>query len=167
MSTEQNDSTGADLSGFCHERFASVGEEFARNFADRAELGASVCVVHRGEIVVDLWGGFADHERTKGWQENTLVVVFSCTKGATALCAHLLASTGDLDLDVPVARYWPAFGSHAKESITTRMILTHQGFLDLAPPFRRSTSTILTSWSVAWNKNPLSGGPDDGTAITL
>jgi CubicO group peptidase (beta-lactamase class C family) len=110
-------------------RFASVREEFERNFTDRGEVGASVCVTVDGEPVVDLWGGVADPGTQAPWNEDTLVLVWSCTKGATALCAHILAARGVIDLDAPVARYWPEFAKGGKDAITVRMVLNHQAGL--------------------------------------
>jgi CubicO group peptidase (beta-lactamase class C family) len=115
--------------GTCDAAFAEVQSEFERNFRERDELGASVCVIHEGRTVVDLWGGSADAAGNSPWREDTIVVVFSCTKGATALCAHILASRGELDFDIPVGRYWPEFASHGKSEITVRMLLNHQAGL--------------------------------------
>jgi CubicO group peptidase (beta-lactamase class C family) len=78
---------------------------------------------------VDLWGGVADHRSGRPWQEDTLVVIFSSTKGATALCAHLLAASGQLDWERPVATYWPEFAQAGKEGIPVRYLLTHQSGL--------------------------------------
>jgi CubicO group peptidase (beta-lactamase class C family) len=116
-------------------RFASVREEFERNFAERGEVGASVCVTVDGETVVDLWGGIADPDTQVPWNEDTLVLVWSCTKGATALCAHILAARGVIDLHAPVARYWPEFAKGGKDGITVRMVLNHQA--GLGPPSTR------------------------------
>jgi CubicO group peptidase (beta-lactamase class C family) len=117
------------VQGDCHPHFAAVRDEFERNFHDRGEVGAAVCVTHNGDTVVDLWGGFADRQRTRPWQADTLTLVWSCTKGAVALCAHILVSRGLLDLDAPVARYWPEFARHGKDAITTRLLLSHQAGL--------------------------------------
>src|SRR4051794_8009573 len=97
------------LHGHCTPRFTLVREEFARSFAERGEVGASVCVIHEGQTVVDLWGGIANRSTGQPWQRDTIGLVWSCTKGATAFCAHLLAEHGLLDFDAPVARYWPEF----------------------------------------------------------
>jgi CubicO group peptidase (beta-lactamase class C family) len=115
--------------GTCDPRFAEVREQFERNFSERDELGASVCVIHEGQAVVDLWGGVADPANGSPWQADTLVVVFSCTKAATALCAHILASRGELDLDAPVRKYWPEFAAEGTEGITPRLLLNHQAGL--------------------------------------
>ncbi len=93
--------------------------------AERGEVGASVCLTIGGETVVDLWGGVANPKTAAPWKKDTVCTVFSCTKGATALCAHILASRGKLDLDAPVTGLWPEFGQHGKERVTTRMMLDH------------------------------------------
>lgn len=117
------------VEGYCDERFAEVGEEFRRNFAERGELGASVAVRVAGETVVDLWGGFADENRSLPWEEDTICLVFSCTKGAISLCAHMLAVEGKLDFDAPVGSYWPEFAAAGKEGVLVRHLLTHQAGL--------------------------------------
>jgi len=113
------------VEGICDERFAEVAREFVRGFAERGEVGASVSLTLHGETLVDLWGGVADPATGRAWERDTVSVVFSCTKGATALCAHLLASRGLLDLDAPVAEYWPEFATRGKENATVRMMLDH------------------------------------------
>jgi CubicO group peptidase (beta-lactamase class C family) len=120
---------GAGSEGRCEPAFAAVRREFERNFAARGEVGASLCVSIAGRVVVDLWGGLADPMTGRRWEEDTVVMVWSATKGATALCAHLLVDAGDLDLDAPVARYWPAFAAGGKDGITVRMVLNHQAGL--------------------------------------
>jgi CubicO group peptidase (beta-lactamase class C family) len=116
------------VSGTCDPRFAEVRDEFERNLAERGEVGASVHIVVDGEPVVDLWGGTAalpgGGEGTP-WEADTAVVVYSSTKGATALSAHLLIDRGLLDLDAPVGDYWPEFATNGKESVTVRMMLNH------------------------------------------
>ena len=117
------------IQGACDARFRAVGDEFERNFAERGEVGASVCVILDGRTVVDLWGGFAERHTRRPWEKDTIGLVWSSTKGATALCAHMLVSRGLLDLDRPVAAYWPEFGQAGKGSITVRMLLDHQAGL--------------------------------------
>jgi len=117
------------IHGHVDDRFARVRDAFARNFAERGEIGASFCAIVSGRRVVDLWGGFADPAAERPWAEDTLVMVHSATKGATALCAHVLASRGTLDLDAPVARYWPEFAASGKERIPVRMLLNHRAGL--------------------------------------
>jgi CubicO group peptidase (beta-lactamase class C family) len=117
------------IEGTCEPRFGRVREEFERNFAERGEVGASVCVTLDGEPVVDLWGGQADPTAGRAWDRDTIGHVWSATKGATALCAHVLASRGRLDLNAPVARYWPEFAKNGKESVLVRHLLNHQAGL--------------------------------------
>jgi CubicO group peptidase (beta-lactamase class C family) len=112
--------------GECDPKFRSVRDEFERNFRERGELGASVCITLEGRSVVDLWGGVAERRSGRPWNRDTLVVVWSCTKGAVALCAHIFVSRGLLDLDAPVARYWPEFAEQGKDTITVRRLLDHQ-----------------------------------------
>jgi CubicO group peptidase (beta-lactamase class C family) len=118
-----------DIQGSCDPQFDTVRQEFERNFRDRGEVGASVCVTLRGQIVVNLWGGTARVATGTPWTEDTVSLVFSSTKGATALCAHMLASRGLLDLDAPVAKYWPTFAQAGKTTITVKMLLNHQAGL--------------------------------------
>src|SRR5439155_12789036 len=113
------------IHGRCDPRFAAVRDAFAVNFAAGREVGASFAATVEGEPVVDLWGGYADAATTRPWERDTIVNVFSTTKAMTALCAHLLVDRGQLDLDAPVARYWPGFAQAGKERITTRHLLTH------------------------------------------
>lgn len=118
-----------DLHGTCDARFAPVRAEFARNFAERGEVGASVCVRIDGVPVLDLWGGLADRHANTPWQRDTLGVVWSCTKGAVAACAHRLVEQGRLDLDAPVTRYWPEYGANGKDATTVRHLLDHRAGL--------------------------------------
>lgn len=111
--------------GVCRPGFERVAEAFEKNFKDKGEIGASVCLTVGGETVVDLWGGVADPKTKAPWTRDTVSIVFSCTKGATALCAHVLASRGQLDLDAPVSELWPEFAQHGKDRVTTRMMLDH------------------------------------------
>lgn len=115
--------------GHCDERFTAVRTAFEENFRDRAELGAAVSVMVGGETVVDLWGGWADAARTRPWERDTLVNVWSTTKGPTALCAHILADRGLLDFDAPVAAYWPEFAAAGKEKVLVRHLLSHRAGL--------------------------------------
>ena len=95
-----------DVEGYCDPRFASVAEEFERNFIERGDLGASVVVTLQGETVVDLWGGWATADRATPWKKDTLCVMMSCSKGLIALCAHLLASAGELDFEGSTRPSW-------------------------------------------------------------
>ena len=117
------------VKGTCDRKFQYVRQEFERNFKERGEVGASVCVTVGGETVVDLWGGLANNRTETPWTDETVSIVFSSTKGATAICAHILASRGELDLDAPVAKYWPEFAQSGKENIPVKMLLNHQAGL--------------------------------------
>ncbi|MGV4886005.1 serine hydrolase domain-containing protein [Streptomyces viridosporus] len=115
--------------GHCEPRFAAVRAAFEENFREREELGAAVAVTVDGETVVDLWGGWADAARTRPWERDTPVNVWSTSKGPVALCAHLLADRGLLDLDAPVAAYWPEFAAAGKEKVLVRHLLSHRAGL--------------------------------------
>lgn len=113
------------IEGTYASRWAPVVEAFAANFHERDEVGASLCIVHDGSTVVDVWGGTADQRAGRPWTSDTMSIVHSCTKGATALCAHVLASRGLLDVEAPVAEYWPEFAANGKERASVRMMLDH------------------------------------------
>jgi CubicO group peptidase (beta-lactamase class C family) len=121
------------VQGTCEPAFARVREEFERNFAERGESGASVCVYVDGARVVDLWGGVTDETTRAPWQQDTMNVIFSCTKGLTSLAGHMCVDRGLLDFDQPAARYWPEFGQAGKQEIPVRMLFNHQAGL---PAFR-------------------------------
>ncbi|MEU5317701.1 serine hydrolase domain-containing protein [Streptomyces sp. NPDC021056] len=120
---------GARVQGHCDERFAAVRVAFEENFRERGELGAAVAVTVGGRTVVDLWGGWADAARTRAWERDTLVNVWSTSKGPVALCAHILADRGLLDFDAPVAAYWPEFAAAGKEKVLVRHLLSHRAGL--------------------------------------
>ena len=109
--------------------FGAVLDAFRDNFVRHGDVGAACAVYHRGQCVVDLWGGLADADRGRPWTRDTIVITFSVAKGLTATCINRLAEQGLLDIDLPVAHYWPAFGCNGKESITTRMVLSHRAGL--------------------------------------
>jgi CubicO group peptidase (beta-lactamase class C family) len=117
------------IEGTCDPRFARVREAFTENFGSRRETGASVAIALDGVIVADLWGGWADKARTRPWTRDMIVNVYSTTKGLTAICAHRLAGEGRLDLDAPVANYWPEFAANGKNRITVRHLLNHRAGL--------------------------------------
>jgi CubicO group peptidase (beta-lactamase class C family) len=109
--------------------FEAVRDAFEANFAAGREVGASFAAYHRGRKVVDLWGGMADPDTGRAWEEDTLELVYSSTKGVTAMCANKLAQEGQLDVDVRVTEYWPEFGANGKESITVEHLLSHRAGL--------------------------------------
>ncbi len=117
------------IHGMTHPRFERVRAAFAANFASAADVGASFCATLDGETVVDLWGGFADEQRTRAWERDTIVNVYSTTKTMTALTALLIADRGDLDFDAPVARYWPEFAANGKAGIKVRHLMSHSAGL--------------------------------------
>jgi len=130
--------------GTCDPRFAAVREAFERNFAERGDSGAAVCVYVDGARVVDCWGGHADLARARPWTADTIVSVASTTKGMVALCAHMLAERGKLHLDAPVARYWPEFAAAGKQDIPVRWLLSHRAGL---PAIRRTLpAEALFDW---------------------
>jgi CubicO group peptidase (beta-lactamase class C family) len=134
-----------ELQGQCDARFKRVREIFEASFASGAELGAGLCVYLHGQLVIDLWGGFADPEKTRPWRRDTLTNVYSTTKGITALCAHQLVERGELDLDAPVARYWPEFAQNGKAELPVRMLLSHRaGLPAIAKPLQ---PTDIFNWS--------------------
>jgi len=114
--------------GFVAPGFEPVREEFLRNFEEHGELGAACAIYRQGEKVVDLWGGYRDGRSRAPWEEDTLVLVFSSTKGLSALA--LAHSCGYFDYDAPVAHYWPEFAQNGKEHISIRQLLAHEAGLD-------------------------------------
>jgi CubicO group peptidase (beta-lactamase class C family) len=115
--------------GICEPRFAEVRELFLRSFQIGTEIGAAVAIVLDGKCVVDLWGGHYDPARTREWERDTLVNVYSTTKGMTAICANQLIERGLLDIDAPVARYWPEFAAAGKRDVPVRWLMSHKAGL--------------------------------------
>jgi CubicO group peptidase (beta-lactamase class C family) len=115
----------ADIQGTFEDRFERVAQALSQNLDQGLDVGASVAVALNGEIVVDIWGGYADWARTSPWHQDTLVNVFSTTKTMVALCALILADRGELDFDAPVARYWPEFAQAGKAAVLVRHLLGH------------------------------------------
>ena len=115
--------------GFTHDRFAPVRAAFEANLASGADVGASCCITVKGETVVDLWGGYADEARTRPWEKDTIVNVYSTTKTMMALTALLLADRGELDFDAPVARYWPEFAANGKAGVKVSHLMSHSSGL--------------------------------------
>jgi CubicO group peptidase (beta-lactamase class C family) len=134
----------ARVEGDCAPRFERVRDAFAASFAAGNEVGASFAATVGGEPVVDLWGGFADAARTRPWQRDTIVNVFSTTKAVTALCAHMLVDRGLLELSAPVARYWPEFAQAGKAALPVHLLLSHRaGLAALRAPL---PSEALFDW---------------------
>ncbi len=118
-----------EIHGTTERGFEAVRDAFETNFAKGLEIGASFSAYRRGEKVVDLWAGTADVATGRPWDEDALALVFSTTKGATAMCANKLAQEGALDVDAPVARYWPEFAAGGKADIPVSYLLSHQAGL--------------------------------------
>ena len=132
--------------GTCDPRFANVRALFERCFESNDEIGAAACFVLDGQCVVDLWGGHHDLARKREWQRDTLVNVYSTTKGPVALCAHQLIERGLLDIDAPVANYWPEFAAAGKQGITLRWLLSHKaGLAAVRAPLPRNS---LYDWNL-------------------
>ncbi len=148
----------AEIHGFVRAGFEAVRAAFAENFSRRRELGAACCVYHRGEKVVDLWGGVRNKATGEPWQEDTMVVVYSTTKGLAAMTLAVAHSRGWLDYEERVCRYWPEFAQQGKERITVRQLLAHQaGLFAFDEPVDRSViadpdrlADVLARQKPAW-----------------
>jgi CubicO group peptidase (beta-lactamase class C family) len=134
------------VSGTCDDAFREVRDAFAENFESRDEVGASLCVALAGRVVVDLWGGFADAARTRAWEADTLVNVFSVGKAFAAVCIQRMAGQGRLDWDDRVATHWPEFAAKGKEDVTIRQLLSHQAGLPAVS--RRLPPGAMFDWQV-------------------
>ena len=121
--------SGAGVKGSIAPGFEEVRTEFERNFAERGEIGAAVAAYWRGEKVVDLWGGRRAPGGEAPWNEDTMVIVMSTTKGLAAMTLAIANARGWLDYDAPVARYWPEFAANGKAAITVRELLGHEAGL--------------------------------------
>lgn len=119
----------ADIDGYVAAGFDGVREAFAANFDSHGEVGASFCLYHHGEKVVDLWGGVADPATGRPYEEDTCQLVFSTTKGIVAIAANQLIDEGRLDPDAPVATYWPEFAQAGKDELPVRWLLCHKAGL--------------------------------------
>jgi CubicO group peptidase (beta-lactamase class C family) len=117
------------VSGIVKQGFEAVRQAFVENFERRNELGAACCVYYRGERVVDLWGGIRNQATGEPWEEDTMVIFFSTTKGLSAMAVALAHSRGWLDYDERVCVYWPEFAQQGKDQITVRQLLAHQAGL--------------------------------------
>lgn len=116
------------MQGFVHPDFAEVAARFGRQIAHQNVGGGAVCVYHRGECVVDVWGGDAN-AAGEPWEHDTMALSWSTTKGVASMALHMLADRKMVDYDAPVIRYWPEFGANGKESITVRQVMSHEAGL--------------------------------------
>jgi CubicO group peptidase (beta-lactamase class C family) len=148
MSTDATRTTPrANITGTLEPGFEAVRDAFAYNFERGREIGSALCVHVGGRKVVELYGGSFDRDGTRPYGPDALQLVFSSTKGATAVCANLLAQRGLLDVDAPVAHYWPEFARAGKESMPVRFLLTHQAGLPAVD--RKLTAEELQAWDAA------------------
>jgi CubicO group peptidase (beta-lactamase class C family) len=132
---DQKAGTPPLIEGIAAPEFHDVCREFERNFVERGELGAACAIYHRGQKVVDLWGGERCTSNSLPWTEGTLALVFSVSKGMAAAAIAVAHSRGLFELDEPVAAYWPEFQQHGKSHITVRQLLAHQsGLIALDQP---------------------------------
>ncbi len=139
------DPADVPIGGTCREEFQAVRDAFAENFARRGEIGAAVCLVVHGRVVVDLFGGWTDEARTRPWRSDTLVNYYSVGKAVVALLALRLVDAGLIDLDAPIAAVWPEFAQHAKQGVTLRQALCHRAGV---PAIReRLTNDDLWDWN--------------------
>lgn len=118
-----------ELHGFADEGFGGIADAFAKNFHSAGDVGASTAAYVDGRLVIDLWAGLADSTKDRSWEADTVVGVFSCSKGVIATLVNLLIQEGALDPDEAVARYWPEFAASGKGSVTVRQVLSHQAGL--------------------------------------
>ena len=126
-----------EIHGTCLPEFSGVREVFRDNFEKRGELGAAVAVHEDGELVVDLWGGFQDKDRTVPWKRDTVVCMMSVGKAMAALCVHMLIDRGKIAPSRPVAEYWPEYAANEKGDTTVSTLLAHRAgvvFTEAAPP---------------------------------
>ena len=134
--------TTIEVHGDVDAGYGAVADEFRRKFSERKELGAACAVVRDGNLVVDLWGGYRDKRRRQPWQRDTLVTVWSTTKGMSAAAMAVAHRRGLFDLDARVATYWPEFAQASKEAITVRQLLEHE------PGLALQSGTIATKSSL-------------------
>ena len=114
------------IKGYCDPKFQNVYDAFANSIKSEFETGAALAIEHQGNMIVNLWGGHQDAQKTKAWEENTLVNVFSVTKGVTATCISRLIDQGKLDPDKRVGHYWPEYSCNGKEDTKVSDLLCHR-----------------------------------------
>lgn len=128
------------VAGHASRGFEAVRDAFEENFTRRGELGGACCAYYRGEKIVDLWGGIRNALTGEPWEQDTMVVVHSATKGLAAMTLAVAHSRGWLDYEERVATYWPEFAQNGKQNITVRQLLAHQaGLFAFDEPVDRST----------------------------
>ncbi len=158
-------SADVNIQGRVSRGFEAVRKAFVENFARRRELGGACCVYHRGEKVVDLWGGVRNKQAGEPWQQDTMVLIWSATKGLAAMTLALAHSQGWLDYEQRVCTYWPEFAQHGKEKITVRQLLAHQaGLFAFDEPVDKNTvadldrlAVVLARQKPAWEPGTRQG----------
>src|SRR5579864_5332482 len=153
------------VQGHVSRGFELVREVFIENFARRHELGGACCAYPHGEKVVDLWGGIRNKRTSEPWEQDTMVIVWSATKGLAAMTLAIAHSRGWLDYEAPVCRYWAEFAQQGKEKITVRQLLAHQaGLFAFAEPVDRSVvadldrlAIVLARQKPAWEPGTRQG----------
>jgi CubicO group peptidase (beta-lactamase class C family) len=154
---------GRRIQGFVDTGFGAVMDAFVANFVERRDVGAGCALYVGGRPVVDLWGGLADTRTARPWDHDTAAVIFSCSKGVMAICAYLLAQQGRLELDAPIARYWPEFAAAGKTSVTVRQAMSHRAGLpaldvDLSRANVLAWKPVIHAIEAQWPLHP----PDAG-----
>ena len=134
------------ISGYCDDNFTEARNIFEKSISSGFELGGSIAVEVQGKKVIDLWGGYLDHTQSKAWEENTLVNVFSTTKGIAAICLLQLIEKGLLDIEKPVCEYWPEFSVNGKENIPVKYLFCHKaGLCGVREPLE---SGAFSNWNL-------------------
>ena len=134
------------VNGYCDDRFVEAKKIFEESIASGFELGCAITLEIKGKVVLDLWGGYVNLDKTEEWKEDTIVNVFSTTKGMAAICLLQLVEKGLVDLDAPVSRYWPEFAASGKESIPVRYLMCHKsGLCGIREPLEKGS---FTDWEL-------------------
>ena len=156
------------ISGHAEPGFEGVADAFAENFVNRNELGAACCMDVDGTEVVDLWGGVRNRKTGEPWERNTMVIVWSATKGMSGLAIALAESRGLLDYDERVSTYWPEFAQQGKEAITVRQLISHQaGLFALDAPVDKTVLADLDRLAVILAQQKPEWAPGERQAYSM
>jgi CubicO group peptidase (beta-lactamase class C family) len=156
------------ISGHTEPGFEGVADAFTENFVSRNELGAACCMYVDGTKVVDLWGGIRNRKTGEPWERDTMVIVWSATKGMSALALALACSRGLLDYDERVSTYWPEFAQQGKEAITVRQLISHQaGLIALDAPVDRTVLADLDRLAVILAQQKPAWAPGERQAYSM